>query len=86
MKLIKTLSVVICALAILAGPAIAADAAKDKDSKDKKLPACCEKAKAEGKECTHKCCVEAKKEGKTCEKCGKKGDKKGDKATEKKAE
>jgi len=80
MKVIKTLSVVICALAILAGPVIAADA--DKDSKEKKLPACCEKAKAAGKECTHKCCVEAKKEGKVCEKCSKS---KEEKKAEKKA-
>jgi hypothetical protein len=68
MKVIKTLSAVVCALAILAGPAIAADAAKDKDSKEKKQT-CCEKATAEGKECTHKCCVAAHKEGKSCEKC-----------------
>ena len=33
--------------------------------------ACCEKAKAAGKECEHKCCVEAKKEKKDCEKCSK---------------
>jgi hypothetical protein len=81
MKLIKTLSVVICALAIMAGPAIAAD--KDKDSKDKKLAPCCEKAKKEGKECEHPCCVKAAKDGKTCEKCAKK-DKKEDKKEDKK--
>ena len=83
MKLIKTLSVVICALAIMAGPAIAADKDKDKDSKDKKLAPCCEKAKKEGKECEHPGCVKAAKEGKTCEKCAKK-DKKEDKKEEKK--
>ena len=66
MKVIKTLSAVVCMLAILAGPAIAADAGKD--SKEKKQT-CCEKAKADGKECTHKCCVAAHKEGKSCEKC-----------------
>ena len=32
---------------------------------------CCVKAKAAGKECSHKCCVEAHKEKKTCEKCQK---------------
>jgi hypothetical protein len=74
MKLIKLLGVTACSLALLAGPAFAADdAAKDKT--EKKLPACCEKAKAEGKECTHRCCVAAKKEGKTCEKCMKAGKK-----------
>lgn len=30
---------------------------------------CCEKAKAEGKECAHKCCQDAVKAGKVCEKC-----------------
>jgi hypothetical protein len=34
-----------------------------------KKQTCCEKAKAEGKECKHKCCVAAHKEGKSCEKC-----------------
>jgi hypothetical protein len=69
MKLIKLLGVTACTLALLAGPAFAADDAKEKD---KKGPACCEKAKAEGKECTHRCCVAAKKEGKVCESCTKK--------------
>ena len=84
MKLIKTLSAVICAVAILAGPAMAADSGKE--TKDKKQT-CCEKAKAEGKECTHKCCVAAHKEGKSCEKCNKNKEdvKKDDKKVEKKA-
>jgi hypothetical protein len=70
MKLIKLLGVTACSLALLAGPAFAADT---KDAKtEKKLPGCCEKAKAEGKECAHRCCVAAKKEGKTCESCLKK--------------
>ncbi len=59
MKLIKTLSVGFFALALIAGPAAFAS---EKN--------CCEKAKADGKECTHKCCVEAAKAGKACEKCG----------------
>jgi hypothetical protein len=71
MKLIKLLGVTACSLALLAGPAFAADD-KDAKEKDKKLPTCCEKAKAEGKECTHRCCVAAKKEGKVCESCTKK--------------
>ena len=81
MKAIKTLSAVICALAILAGPAFAGDTAKDK-----KLT-CCEKAKAAGKECTHKCCVAAHKEGKSCTTCNKHGEdlKKNDKKVSKKA-
>jgi len=60
MKLIKTLSAIACAVALVAGSAIAAEKAEK---------TCCEKAKAEGKECTHKCCVEAHKAGKSCEKC-----------------
>jgi hypothetical protein len=46
--------------ALVASVGIAAD--------EKKLT-CCEKAKADGKECTHKCCVAAKADGKVCEKC-----------------
>jgi len=76
MKLIKLLSAVACALAILAGPVMAAD---EKPAADKKT--CCEKAKAEGKECTHKCCIAAHKDGKSCEKCNpNKEDLKGKKA------
>ena len=62
MKLIKYLSVIACAVALMAGPAIGAE-------KEKSDKTCCEKASAEGKECTHKCCVAAHKDGKSCEKC-----------------
>lgn len=64
MKLIKSLVVGMFAFALIAAPAFAG---------------CCDDAKKEGKECTHKCCVEAKKEGKACEKCApkpKEGEKK----------
>ena len=64
MKLIKILSVVACTLALLAGPVMAAN-----DKPAEKQQTCCEKAKAAGKECTHKCCVAAHKDGKSCEKC-----------------
>lgn len=83
MKLIKLLGVTACTLALLAGPAFGADD-KDAKEKDKKLPACCEKAKADGKECTHRCCVAAKKEGKVCEKCLNAGKKKEGKKDESK--
>ena len=54
----KSLTAIVCAVALLGGLSIArAD------------QTCCEKAKAAGKECTHKCCVEATKAGKVCEKC-----------------
>lgn len=73
MKLIKIMVVALFACALVAGSSFA---------EEKKT--CCEKAKAEGKECTHSCCVQAKKDGKTCEKCNaKKADKK-DKTEEKK--
>jgi hypothetical protein len=72
MKLIKLLGVTACTLALLAGPAAFGADDKDAKAKDKKLPTCCEKAKADGKECTHRCCVAAKKEGKVCESCTKK--------------
>ena len=65
MKLIKSLTVGLFALALIAGPA--AFAAEK---------SCCEKAKAAGKACEHKCCVEATKAGKTCEKCNHKKDEK----------
>lgn len=65
MKLLKITVVALFATALLAGSAFAGD------------KTCCEKAKAEKKDCTHKCCVDAKKAGKTCEKCNpKKNDKK----------
>ncbi|HEX5218531.1 MAG TPA: hypothetical protein VFZ59_03100 [Verrucomicrobiae bacterium] len=68
MKLIKLTVVALFACALMAGTAFAQE------------KTCCEKAKAEGKDCAHKCCVEAKKDGKTCEKCNpKKADKKEDK-------
>ena len=75
MKLIKTLGAIACAVALVAGSALAAEKAEK---------TCCEKAKAEGKECTHKCCVAAHKEGKSCEKCNKHGE--DVKKTDKKAE
>ena len=57
MKLFKTLIAALCACVLIAGTALAAE------------QTCCEKAKAEGKDCTHKCCVAAHKDGKSCEKC-----------------
>jgi len=64
MKLIKIMVAALFASALLAGTTFAAD------------QTCCEKAKAEGKDCSHKCCVDAKKAGKTCEKCNPKKDEK----------
>lgn len=69
MKPTRILSVTICVLSLLGRVAFAAETNSDKATKDQKLPACCEKFKAEGKECPHKCCIAARKEGKVCEKC-----------------
>ena len=60
MKTVKLIMTGAFALALLSPLTFAADTHAK----------CCEKAKAEGKECDHKCCVEAKKAGKDCEKCG----------------
>jgi hypothetical protein len=57
MKSIKSLVAIACALAFIGSVSIA------------RAETCCEKAKAAGKECSHKCCQEAAKAGKTCEKC-----------------
>jgi hypothetical protein len=32
---------------------------------------CCERAKAQGRQCDHPCCIKAKAEGRVCEKCNK---------------
>ncbi len=67
MKLITTLMAALWVSVLLALPALAAE------------KTCCEKAKAEGKECTHPCCVAAHKNGKSCEKCNpNKEDRRGD--------
>ncbi len=55
MNITKLLTTAAFAFAILGAPAYA--------------ETCCEKAKAAGKECSHKCCMEATKEGKVCKKC-----------------
>ena len=73
MKRPRTLIAMVCACTLIAGTVLAAE------------KTCCEKAKAESKECTHKCCIAAHKDGKSCEKCNpnkedtKKDAKKGDK-------
>lgn len=66
MKLIKTLSALAFALALVASPAFA-------DEAEHKQGACCKKASEQDKQCAHKCCVEAAKKGNECEKCGGKG-------------
>lgn len=64
MKLIKTLSALAFAIALMATPAMA----------EHKQADCCKKAAKDDKTCTHKCCVAAAKDGKECEKCGGSGD------------
>ena len=55
MNITKLLTATAFAFAVLVSPASAAP--------------CCDKAKADGKECAHKCCQDAVKAGKVCEKC-----------------
>ena len=65
MKLMRILVAALFASALIAGTSFA----------DEKK-SCCEKAKADGKDCAHPCCVTAKKDGKSCEKCNPKKDQK----------
>ncbi len=60
----KSFIAIVAALAFLGSISLAAD------------KSCCEKSKADGKECAHKCCQKAAKDGKTCEKCNPKKDSK----------
>ena len=62
MKQLKLMVILGCLSSLLGGSTLAAD-------KPAKKLTCCEKAAADGKECTHKCCVAAHKNGKSCEKC-----------------
>jgi len=57
MELIKKLATALGLSLLLVAPAFAAE------------KTCCEKAKAEGKDCSHPCCVAAHKDGKSCVKC-----------------
>ena len=59
MRFIKTFAITACVVSLLACLALAGE----------KQQTCCEKAAAEGKECSHRCCVAAHHEGKSCEKC-----------------
>jgi len=68
MKLIKILSALTFAIALMASPVFAED-----EKPEHKQGGCCAKASKEGKECAHKCCVDAAKKGNECEKCGGKG-------------
>ena len=58
-KTMKSITAILCAVAMLASAG--AVFAQEKN--------CCEKAKEAGKDCSHACCVKAKKDGKTCDKC-----------------
>jgi hypothetical protein len=65
MKTIKLITVIVCTLAWIGSTTVKAS--------------CCDDAKKNGKECTHKCCIEAAKNKKVCEKCNPKSEKKDDK-------
>ncbi|MFM1768160.1 MAG: hypothetical protein RJA22_689 [Verrucomicrobiota bacterium] len=53
----KSITAILAAIALLGSVAIVS------------AESCCDKAKGEGKDCSHPCCVKAKKAGKTCGKC-----------------
>ncbi len=57
MNILKTISAISFAFAVLSAPLMA--------------ESCCDKAKAAGKDCAHPCCVEAKGKGAVCKKCNK---------------
>ena len=62
MKLVKTLIITCCTLALFSGAAVRAQ--------DEKKPCC--PATVEGeKNCAHECCKKAAAEGKICQKCHK---------------
>lgn len=60
MNIIRSITALVFAIALVAIPGFA---------EDKPAP-CCAKAKEAGKECTHECCVKASKDKTVCEKCG----------------
>lgn len=63
MKLIKSLTMTLCAVALLATLSLAR--AEDKPAKK----ACCAATVEAEKSCDHKCCVKAAEAGKICKKC-----------------
>ena len=70
MNPIKSLTAMVCALALVAVPSLVRASAQEKK-------ACCEATVEAGKNCKHECCKKAAADGKVCEKCHpKKEDKK----------
>ncbi len=73
-KLVSKFTVLLCAAALMAGSAFAAE--KPAEKAPKKECGCCEATVKAGKECTKcECCKTAAEKGKVCAKChpGKKG-------------
>ncbi len=58
----KTITAIVCALAMLGSVCMAADKAAPKKG-------CCEATVEAGLKCKNKCCVKSAKAGKVCEKC-----------------
>lgn len=63
-KLLLTLSVLACAVALVSTPALA----QDKPVKEKKACGCCKDLDAQ-KKCKEDCCKKASEKGKICKKC-----------------
>jgi hypothetical protein len=69
-------------LALIAASFAVTHLARAEDAKPAGTPAaCCKKAAAADKACTHGCCTEAAKTAKNCEKCGGKNEVKTEKAS-----
>ena len=66
-KLVFTLSVIACSLALMSGSAFAAE--KQAKEKNRKECGCCKATVEAGKACAEACCTKAAANGKVCEKC-----------------
>lgn len=66
MKFMKSLTVALCTVALLASLSIRAE-----DDKKEAKKACCDATVEAGKKCEHKCCQKASEAGKVCKKCHK---------------
>ena len=75
MKLIKSVSTMVCVAALLGMSSIGR---ADDEKKDEAKKPCCEATVEAGKKCEHECCKKAAEAGKVCEKCHPKKDEKKD--------
>ncbi|MDD3180102.1 MAG: hypothetical protein PHQ04_07075 [Opitutaceae bacterium] len=69
MKILRGLSAVAMASAMMCTLLLAEEAGKGVPQAAPQKPACCQKAEQKGKKCEKRCCVTAAREGKACGKC-----------------